>query len=195
MNFLTHEEIKKQEDFKEEIIPHLDALYNFALRLTSNPSDAGDIVQETILKAYRFFNSYEKGTNAKAWLFRILNNTYINEYRKKSRLPDMVDYGEISSFFEVIRDERTDTSDMEDRIFRRLIGDDITNALEELQDKYRIVVLLCDLEDFTYEEISNMLDIPIGTVRSRLHRGRNHLKKRLFKFAKKRGYEESVTST
>lgn len=192
MNSLTHEETKKQEDFEEEIIPHLDALYNFALRLSSNSNDARDLVQDTILRAYRFFNSYEKGTNAKAWLFRISKNSYINDYRKKSRLPDMVGYGEISSFFEFLRAERTDTTDMEDRIFRQLIGDDISNALEELQDKYHIVILLCDLEDFSYEEISNMLDIPIGTVRSRLHRGRNLLKAQLKDYAEKRGYVESV---
>lgn len=186
---LTKEEVRKQEDFEEEIIPHLDAVYNFALRLTTDPNDAEDLVQDTIVKAYRFFSSYEKGTNAKAWLFRILKNSYINNYRKKSKQPNQVDYDEVATFYETIRAERTDTSDLEDRMFRDLIDDDISNALEELPEDFRTVVLLCDVEGFTYEEIANMLDVPIGTIRSRLHRGRNLLKDRLMEYAQNRGYQ------
>jgi len=186
---LTKDEVQKQEDFEEEIIPHLDAMYNFALRLTSDPSDAEDLVQDTIVKAFRFFSSYEKGTNAKAWLFRILKNSYINNYRKKSKKPSQVDYDEVATFYETIRAERTDTSDLEDKMFRDLIDDDISQALEELPEDFRTVVLLCDIEDFTYEEIANMLDVPIGTIRSRLHRGRNLLKAQLMEYAKKRGYQ------
>lgn len=186
---LTKEEVQKQEDFEEEIIPHLDAMYNFALRLTSDPSDAEDLVQDTIVKAFRFFSSYEKGTNAKAWLFRILKNSYINNYRKQSKQPNQVDYDEVSTFYETIRAERTDTSDLEDKMFRDLIDDDISRALEELPEDFRTVVLLCDIEDFTYEEIANMLDVPIGTIRSRLHRGRNLLKAELMDYAEKRGYQ------
>lgn len=185
---LSKEELQKQEDFEEEIIPHLDAMYNFALRLTSDPNDAEDLVQDTIVKAFRFFSSYEKGTNAKAWLFRILKNSYINNYRKKSKQPNQVDYDEVSSFYETIRADRTDTSDLEDRMFRELIDDDISNALEELPEDFRTVVLLCDVEGFTYEEIANMLDVPIGTIRSRLHRGRNLLKSQLMEYAKERGF-------
>lgn len=186
---LTREEVQKQEDFEEEIIPHLDAMYNFALRLTSDPSDAEDLVQDTIVKAFRFFSSYEKGTNAKAWLFRILKNSYINNYRRKSKQPNQVDYDEVSTFYETIRAERTDTSDLEDKMFRDLIDDDISNALDELPEDFRTVVLLCDVEGFTYEEIANMLDVPIGTIRSRLHRGRNLLKAQLMEYAEKRGYD------
>ncbi|TYP93932.1 RNA polymerase, sigma subunit, ECF family [Fodinibius salinus] len=186
---LTKEEIQKQEDFEDEIIPHLDAMYNFALRLTSDPSDAEDLVQDTIVKAFRFFSSYEKGTNAKAWLFRILKNSYINNYRKQSKQPNQVDYDEVATFYETIRAERTDTSDLEDKMFRDLIDDDISNALDELPEDFRTVVLLCDIEDFTYEEIANMLDVPIGTIRSRLHRGRNLLKSQLMEYAKERGYQ------
>ncbi|MCW9706995.1 sigma-70 family RNA polymerase sigma factor [Fodinibius salsisoli] len=186
---LTREEVQKQEDFEEEIIPHLDAMYNFALRLTSDPSDAEDLVQDTIVKAFRFFDSYEKGTNAKAWLFRILKNSYINNYRKQSKKPNQVDYDEVATFYETIRAERTDTSDLEDKMFRELIDDDISNALDELPEDFRTVVLLCDVEGFTYEEISNMLDVPIGTIRSRLHRGRNLLKSQLMEYAKQRGYQ------
>lgn len=186
---LTSEEVQKQEDFQEEIIPHLDAMYNFGLRLTSDPNDAEDLVQDTIVKAFRFFSSYEKGTNAKAWLFRILKNSYINKYRKESKQPSQVDYDEVSSFYETIRADRTNTSDLEDRMFRELIDDDISNALEQLPEDFRTVVLLCDVEGFTYEEIANMLDVPIGTIRSRLHRGRNLLKAELVEYAEDRGYQ------
>lgn len=185
---LTKQEIRKQDDFNEEIIPHLDALYNFGLRLTSDPNDAEDLVQDTIVKAYRFFSSYEKGTNAKAWLFRILKNSYINNYRKKSKKPQEVDYDEVATFYETIRAERTETSDLEDKMFRELIDDDISKALNDIPEDFRTVVLLCDVEDFTYEEIANMLDVPIGTIRSRLHRGRNLLKAQLLEYAQKRGY-------
>jgi len=185
---LTTKEIKKQQDFNDEILPHFDALYNFALRLTSDPNDAEDLVQDSIVKAFRFFSSYEKGTNAKAWLFRILKNSYINSYRKQSSKPQEIDYDEVASFYETIRAERTDSSDLEDKMFRELIDDDLTRALEEIPEDFRTVVLLCDVEDFTYEEIANMLDVPIGTIRSRLHRGRNLLKAQLMEYAKKRGY-------
>ncbi len=187
---LTKKELKKQKDFNEEIIPHLDALYNFGLRLTSDPNDAEDLVQDSIVKAYRFFSSYEKGTNAKAWLFRILKNSYINNYRKRSKKPQEVDYDEVSTFYETIRAERTDTSDLEDKMFRELIDDELSNALDNIPEDFRTVVLLCDVEDFTYEEIANMLDVPIGTIRSRLHRGRNLLKAELMDYAAKRGYAE-----
>lgn len=190
MTELTQKEKSKQQDFNEEIIPHLDALYNFGLRLTADPNDAEDLVQDTIVKAYRFFSSYEKGTNAKAWLFRILKNSFINNYRKKSKKPQQVDYDEVATFYESIRAERTDTSDLEDKMFRELIDDDISNALDQIPEDFRTVVLLCDVEDFTYEEIANMLDVPIGTIRSRLHRGRNLLKSQLTEYASKRGYAD-----
>ncbi len=187
---LTKKEHKKQQDFNDEILPHLDSLYNFGLRLTSDPNDAEDLVQDTIVKAYRFFSSYEKGTNAKAWLFRILKNSYINNYRRKSKKPQEVDYDEVATFYETIRAERTETSDLEDKMFRELIDDELSNALDRIPEDFRTVVLLCDVEDFTYEEIANMLDVPIGTIRSRLHRGRNLLKAQLMEYAAKRGYAE-----
>jgi RNA polymerase sigma-70 factor (ECF subfamily) len=159
---LTPEELQKQKEFKEEILPHLDLLYNFALRLTTDPADAEDLVQDTIVKAFRFFSSFEKGTNAKAWLYRILKNSYINNYRRKSKRPTEVDFDDVAPFYETIRDERTETSDMQE--------------------------MLCDVDGFTYEEISNMLDVPIGTIRSRLHRGRNLLRTALIEYAKRRGF-------
>ena len=188
MSQLTRDEKQKQKDFDDEIIPHMDALYNFALRLTTDPNDAEDLVQDTIVKAYRFFSSYEKGTNAKAWMFRILKNSFINNYRKTSKKPSQVDYDEVSSYYESIRAERTDTSDLENLMFREMMDDDLSNALKRLPEDFRTVVLLCDVEGYTYEEIANMLDVPIGTIRSRLHRGRNLLKTELLEYAKKRGY-------
>lgn len=188
MSQLTRDEIKKQKDFDDEIIPHMDALYNFALRLTTDPNDAEDLVQDTIVKAYRFFSSYEKGTNAKAWMFRILKNSFINNYRKTSKKPSQVDYDEVSSYYESIRAERTETSDLENLMFREMMDDDLSTALKRLPEDFRTVVLLCDVEGYTYEEIANMLDVPIGTIRSRLHRGRNLLKTELLEYAKKRGY-------
>jgi RNA polymerase sigma-70 factor (ECF subfamily) len=188
MENLTKEELKKQSDFQDEMIPHLDAIYNFALRLTTDPNDAEDLVQDTIVKAFRFFNSYEKGTNAKAWLFRILKNSYINNYRKKSKQPHQVDYDEVSQFYESIRSEQSETTDLEDLMYREMLDDDVTRALTELPEDFRTVVMLCDMEGFTYEEIANMLDVPIGTIRSRLHRGRNLLRVQLTEYAEKRGY-------
>lgn len=181
---------KKQTAFNDEILPYLDSLYNFALRLTTDQSDAEDLVQDTIVKAFRFFNSYEKGTNAKAWLFRILKNSFINNYRKNLKKPQSVDYNEISSYYETIRAERTDTTDLENLMFRSLMDDNFAKALEKLPEDFRTVVLLCDVDGFTYEEISNMLDVPIGTIRSRLHRGRNLLKTELYEYAKKRGFTD-----
>ncbi|MEX0722997.1 MAG: sigma-70 family RNA polymerase sigma factor [Gracilimonas sp.] len=188
MSQLTRDEIKKQKDFDDEIIPHMDALYNFALRLTTDPNDAEDLVQDTIVKAYRFFSSYEKGTNAKAWMFRILKNSFINNYRKTSKKPSQVDYDEVSSYYESIRAERTETSDLESLMFREMMDDDLSIALKRLPEDFRTVVMLCDVDGYTYEEIANMLDVPIGTIRSRLHRGRNLLKTELLEYAKKRGY-------
>lgn len=185
---LTSAEIQKQQDFNEEMLPHLDAIYNFALRLTADPNDAEDLVQDTIVKAFRFFSSYERGTNAKAWLFRILKNSYINNYRKKSKQPHQVDYSEVSQYYESVRSEQSETTDLEDLMYREMMDDDVTTALTELPEDFRTVVLLCDVEGFTYEEIANMLDVPIGTIRSRLHRGRNLLRVRLMDYAEKRGF-------
>lgn len=188
MGELTPEERKKQQDFKSEMMPHLDSMYNFALRLTMDPTDAEDLVQDSVVKAFRFFHSYEKGTNAKAWLFRILKNSYINNYRKKSKRPNEVDYDEVSTFYETIRADQTDTSDLEERMYRDMLDDTVTKALESIPEDFRSVVLLCDVEGFTYEEIANMLDVPIGTIRSRLHRGRNLLRASLEEYARNRGF-------
>jgi len=192
MTSITSEDLHKQREFNVEMIPHLDALYNFAIRLANDPNDAEDLVQDTIVKAYRFFASYERGTNAKAWLFRILKNSYINNYRKQSKQPYHVDFEDVSMYYESVRSERTDTNDMEEIIYRELLDDEVTKALNKLPEDFRTVVLLCDIEGFTYEEIANMLDVPIGTIRSRLHRGRNLLRTSLTEYASNRGFGENV---
>ena len=185
---LTVQEMEKQAAFEEEMVPHLDILYNYALRLTTDPSDAEDLVQESMIKAYRFFHSYERGTNAKGWLYRILRNAFINNYRKKSRRPTEVDYADIAPFYESVRSEQSNTTDMQEQMFQGMMSDEISNALNRLPEDFRTVVMLCDVEGFTYEEIANMLDVPIGTIRSRLHRGRNLLREQIKDYAAKYGY-------
>jgi RNA polymerase sigma-70 factor, ECF subfamily len=180
-------------EFVREALPHLDALYNFALRLTNDPDEADDLLQETYLKAYRFFDKFEKGTNCKAWLFRIMKNSFINIYRRVSKEPDKVDYNEVEEFYDTIRAETTTSSDMEEQLFSNLLDDDVSRALERLPEEFRTVVILCDIEEFTYEEIAEFVDCPIGTVRSRLHRGRKMLRTELLDYAKRRGYYSEDT--
>lgn len=178
----------KHQEFEQEAIPHMDILYNYALRMTSDPDDAHDLVQETYLKAYRFWDKYEKGTNIRAWLFRIMKNSYINRYRKETKEPDTVDYEDIQNFYNSIRYESTDPNDLQEKIFGGLLEDDVVRAIESLPEDFRTVVILCDIEGLSYEEISEFVDCPIGTVRSRLHRGRKVLRAKLFEYARKRGY-------
>ena len=178
----------KQVDFEREAVPHMDVLYNYALRITGNPEDAADLLQETYFKAYRFWDRYEKGTNIRAWLFRIMKNSYINRYRKESKEPDTVDYDEVKNFYNTIRDESVDPNDLQEQLFGNLLEDDVVRALESLPDDFKTVVILCDIEGFTYEEIAEFVECPIGTVRSRLHRGRKILQAKLFEFARKQGY-------
>nr|MBA2408012.1 sigma-70 family RNA polymerase sigma factor [Chitinophagales bacterium] len=173
--------IKKSNDqlFEKEFLPQVEALYNFAFHLTYNEEDANDLVQDTFLKAYRFINSYERGTNAKAWLFKILKNGFINEYRRKTRLPNEVDYEDFLTYQETDDGAQVGELDLRDDLFKGLIGDEVTKAVNELPVDFRTVILLCDVEGFTYEEIAKIIDIPIGTVRSRLHRARNLMKEKL----------------
>ncbi len=184
---LTAQEQQKQQEFQEEALKHINALYNYALHLTMNPDDAHDLVQETYLKAYRFFDSFEKGTNCKAWLFKILKNNYINKFRKNAREPGKVDYDLIKDFYHSIKDSQSD-SGHDDTFFRSLMHDEVYQALNSLPEEFKEVIQLCDIEGFTYEEIANMVESPIGTVRSRLYRGRKLLRNKLNDFAKKHGY-------
>lgn len=183
---------EKDRRFEAELLPIIDPLYNFAFRLTLDEDDANDLVQETYLKAYRFFEYFEQGTNAKAWLFRILKNSFINDFRKKSKQPAKVDYSEVESYYNTEGNdgdaEIASTSDMRSQSVQDLIGDEVASALNSLPVDFRTVIILCDLEGFTYEEMAKILDIPIGTVRSRLHRARNFLKEKLEGYAKTMGY-------
>jgi RNA polymerase sigma-70 factor (ECF subfamily) len=187
---MSYESKDKQRVFNEEFMPHIDAMYNFAFRLTLDEDDAKDLVQETFMKAYRFINSFETGTNAKAWLFRILKNSFINNYRKKSKQPNKVDYQEVETFYNSDSVNENITTDLRVETVQHLIGDEITNALNSLDVDFRTVIILCDLEGFTYEEMAKILDIPIGTVRSRLHRARNLLKEKLKQYASSLGYKD-----
>ncbi|PSR04974.1 MAG: RNA polymerase subunit sigma [Bacteroidetes bacterium SW_11_45_7] len=185
---------KKQQIFENEFLPHIDALYNFAFHLTYNEVDANDLVQETYLKAFRFIESYDEGTNAKAWLFKILKNAFINEYRKRVKQPTKVDYEEIINYHESEEETHLGSLDLRQEVFQGMIGDEVTKSLNALPVDFRTAVLLCDVEGFTYEEIAKIVDIPIGTVRSRLHRARNMLKDMLKEYAQKRGYEDTEES-
>lgn len=180
---------KRHQLFVNEFMEYIDSLYNFAFRLTYDEDDANDLVQDTYLKAYRFFDSYEPGTNAKAWLFRILKNSFINEFRKKSKQPSKVDYNDLENTYNSDDTDSNATVDLRTETERDKIGDEVANALNELDVDFRTAIILCDLEGFTYEEMSKILDIPIGTVRSRLHRARNLLKEKLKKYAGNLGYK------
>ena len=187
-----YSEGEKKILFEREFVPHMTALYNFAFKLTLSEENAKDLLQETSLKAYRFINSFEPGTNAKAWLFRIMKNSFINDYRKKSKAPGMVDYQEVESFYnsDNANKQQEITSDLRVESIKDMLGDEITNALNSIDVDFRTVIILCDLEGFKYDEMAKILDIPIGTVRSRLHRARNLLKDKLAEYASEMGYKK-----
>ena len=189
MSIRNYSAKQKEEVFEQEFLPHIDSMYNFAYRLTFEEDDAKDLVQDTYLKAFRFIDSFERGTNAKAWLFRILKNSFINDFRKKSKQPSKVDYNEVESYYNSEDVDETITTDLRVETVQHMIGDEITNALNALDVDFRTVIILCDLEGFTYEEMAKILDIPIGTVRSRLHRARNLLKEKLKRYANTMGYK------
>lgn len=176
-----------QQEFEADVLPHNAVLYNFALRTTGNADDAKDLLQETFLKAFRFWDKYEKGTNVRAWLFRIMKNSYINRYRKETREPGMVDYDNIENFYDSIRDETTDSNDLQRRMYSNMLGDEVTQALQLLPGDFRTVVILADIEGLSYEEIAEFLNCPVGTVRSRLHRGRKILQEKLHDYASELG--------
>lgn len=178
--------VEKKKIFDDEFLPHADSLYNFGYYLSSDEEQAKDLLQETFLRAYKYINYYEKGTNAKAWLLRILKNTFINEYRKKSKKPTHLSF---EDYFTADESEETGFIDLREEVFDSLIGDEISRALNSLPVDYRLIILLCDIEGFKYEEIAKIIDVPIGTVRSRLHRARNMLKDKLKSYAEKKGYQ------
>lgn len=181
---------KEEIIFEDELFPHINALKTFAYHLSYSEEDANDLVQETYLKAHRFIDKYIQGTNAKAWLFKILKNAYINEYRKKSKLPPRVDLADIVTYQTNENTTGSNYYDLRQEIFENMMGDEVTIALNSLPIDFRTVILLCDIEGFTYDEISKIIDVPIGTVRSRLFRARNLLKEKLKSYAEKKGYED-----
>jgi len=163
----------------------MDALFNYARRMTGSQVDAEDLLQETYLKAYRFFDKFEPGTNCKAWLFRILKNSYINRYRRDRKSPETTEFDVIEEFQFTIG---ADSHDESAELFKNVLDDEIAQAIERLPEDFRTVVILCDIEDFSYEEIAEFVDCPVGTVRSRLHRGRRLLRETLLEYAAERGY-------
>lgn len=179
-----------QATFAEQAMPFMDQLYAHAMRMTRNAADAEDLVQETYLKGYRAFDSFNQGTNLRAWLFRILTNSYINNYRKKQRRPDESDLGDVEDLYMYRRLGGAETATLgrsaEDELLDTITESEVKDAIEALPEQYRDAVLLADVEGFAYKEIAEILDVPIGTVMSRLHRGRKQLQKRLYGFAEQR---------
>jgi RNA polymerase sigma-70 factor, ECF subfamily len=173
----------KKREFEVLALQYMDSFYSAALRMTRNETEAEDLVQDAYLRAFLFFDKFEKGTNFKAWLFKIIRNVYINKYRKASKAPQMMDAmdAEASGSLSV-------TETPENFIFDRLLDDDVTKALDSLPDDFRLTLILSDLEGFSYKEIADILDCPIGTVMSRLHRGRRLLRQNLYEYAKNHGY-------
>jgi len=186
--------------FTDLAMEHMPSLYSAALRMTRNPADAEDLVQETYLRAFRGFGGFEEGTNLKAWLYRILTNTFINRYRAKKRRPEETDFDDVEDFYLYKRmgglEEARQSRSAEDELMDLFPEAEVKGAVESLPENFRLPVLLADVEGFSYKEIAEILDIPIGTVMSRLHRGRKALQKALYEFAAERGLapEEPATS-
>jgi RNA polymerase sigma-70 factor (ECF subfamily) len=174
--------------FAAEAMQYAPQLYSAALRMTHQRADAEDLVQETYLRAYRGFGSFTEGTNLRAWLFRILTNTFINSYRAKQRRPQESDLADVEDLYMYRRlSSLPAAQSAEDQLMEMFTDDEVKRALEDLPDIFRLPVLLADVEGFAYREIAEMLDVPIGTVMSRLHRGRKAMQKRLFDYAQARG--------
>jgi len=183
-------EQQKRREFEKEALPHLSALYETGFFLSRNETAAEDLVQETFLRAFRFWDKYEKGTNCRAWLLRILRNTYINQYRRRAQQPTPVDLEEVDRNYERLVETATINvqRDPAQELFANLVDDEVVEALEKLPEEFRQVVILSDLQELSYKEISDVLECPIGTVRSRLSRGRKMLQALLYDFAVKGGF-------
>jgi RNA polymerase sigma-70 factor (ECF subfamily) len=188
-------ELQKRRSFEAEALPHMEALHRTALRMTKDKNDAEDLVQETFVKAYRFWDKFELGSNCRAWLFKIMTNIFINEYRSKSRSPITVDVDDVDDSFlygQLAAIEGTESP--EQAFLNKVFDDDVKAAIEELPDDFRLVVVLSFLEGFSYQEIAEIADLQLGTVKSRLHRGRRLLQKRLYDYAVKNGFIKDKTT-
>lgn len=176
---------EKRASFEREALVHLDSLYRVALRLTGNAAEADDLVQETMLKAYRAWHQFQQGTNAKGWLLTILRHAFINEYRRRTRHPETVDLDAIEPFavFPELQDE-----DPQGSFFDRIVDDEVLRAIDQLPEQFREAVVLSDVEGLSYEEIARILEVPVGTVKSRLFRARRLLQQKLYDYAVGMGY-------
>jgi RNA polymerase sigma-70 factor, ECF subfamily len=178
-------EADKRASFEREALVHLDSLYRVALRLTGNAAEADDLVQETMLKAYRAWHQFQQGTNAKGWLLTILRHAFINEYRRRTRHPETVDVDAIEPFsvFEEVQDD-----DPQGTFFDRIVDDEVLKAIDQLPEQFREAVVLSDVEGLSYDEIARILEVPVGTVKSRLFRARRQLQHKLYDYAVGMGY-------
>jgi RNA polymerase sigma-70 factor (ECF subfamily) len=181
-------EEEKRRSFETQMLPHIDALYRTAYSMTKNAGDADDLVQDTYLRAFQFFDQFQGGTNSRAWLFRIMTNLYINTYRKRMREPERVSYDEMEDFFLYNRlvnspGAASGNDSPETEVVQRVQIEAIREAIAQLPEEYRATLVLADLNEFSYQEVSDMLQIPLGTVRSRLSRGRRLVQKALWSYS------------
>jgi len=177
----------REQEFEQEALVHLDALYKTAHRLTGSPEEAEEVVQETFLRAFRFFHQFEKGTNCRAWLYKILRNTFVNRYQKRKREPGGIDLETVEPFLGEEDKAIGMAPDAYDDMLGRVLEDDVKSALMGLPEAYRMVVILADLESLSYKEIAEVTEVPIGTVMSRLYRGRKALRDQLIDAASRYG--------
>lgn len=189
------EENNSRKEFEDIAMEHVDSLYSMAMRLVFNKEEAEDLVQETYLKAYRFFNTFQKGTNIKAWLFKILRNTFINKYRKTANSPGEIFYEDVESVnSNLAYKQENDASELADTLESKcselgnFMEDDVKHAIDSLPVEYKEAILLSDVEELSYNEIAEITNVPIGTVKSRLNRARKMLQKSLWEYAKDRGF-------
>ncbi|MGH2829037.1 MAG: sigma-70 family RNA polymerase sigma factor [Actinomycetota bacterium] len=182
--------VRVEGDFSEQVLPAIAGMYGAALRLTRNPSDAEDLLQETSLKAFQSYGQFQQGTNLRAWLYRIMVNTFISSYRKTKREPQTVTDGDGDDFSLFERLSTASTETPESVIMDRIPDEEVKKALEDLPEQFRVAVLLADVEGFSYKEIADIVGVSIGTVMSRLHRGRKQLQRRLWEFARTHGLVE-----
>jgi RNA polymerase sigma-70 factor (ECF subfamily) len=184
-----------QENFERDTMEFAPQLYSAALRMTRNPADAEDILRETFLKAYRSHHTFQEETNLKTWLYRILTDNYINQYHQKARHPDEVDFDDLEDLYLYRRicssETRESSRSGEEKALASIVDEDVKRSVDELPDNFRVPVLLADVEGFSYKEIADIMDVPIGTVVSRLHRGRKALEKALWGYASERGLRGS----